>query len=99
MKKNKLINLDSKVSEICIGTNNFFSQKLKSENDIFNLLNTSLRYGINFFDTAESYSNGKCESILGKYISKNVSQTAGTLDREQNPVLDTVDKNRVLVKY
>ena len=36
---------------------------------------------------------------LGKYIDKNVSQTAGTLDREQNPVLDTVDKNRVLVQY
>ena len=36
---------------------------------------------------------------LGNYIKENVSETAGMLDREQTPELQTNAKNRVLVKY
>lgn len=36
---------------------------------------------------------------LGNYIQKNVSETAGMLDREQTPELQTVDEDRVLVNY
>jgi len=36
---------------------------------------------------------------LGKYIKENVSETAGMLDREQTPELQTNDKYRVLIKY
>ena len=36
---------------------------------------------------------------LGGYIRNNVSTTAGKLDREQTPGLDTMDDKRVLIKY
>ncbi len=36
---------------------------------------------------------------LGDYISDNVSQTAGMLDREQNPFSKSEDPNKVFVKY
>ena len=36
---------------------------------------------------------------LSQYITGNVSETAGLLDREQTPQLLTIDADRVLVKY
>ena len=36
---------------------------------------------------------------LGDYIHANVSETAGSLDREQTPELQTINKNKVLVRY
>jgi hypothetical protein len=36
---------------------------------------------------------------LGNYINENVSETAGMLDREQTPELQTNDKDRVLLRY
>ena len=36
---------------------------------------------------------------LGGFIRNNVSTTAGKLDREQTPGLDTMDDKRVLIKY
>ena len=36
---------------------------------------------------------------LGGFIRNNVSTTAGNLDREQTPGLDTMDDKRVLIKY
>ena len=36
---------------------------------------------------------------LSQYITGNVSETAGLLDREQTPQLLTIDAERVLVKY
>ena len=36
---------------------------------------------------------------LNQYITRNVSETAGLLDREQTPQLLAIDADRVLVKY
>jgi hypothetical protein len=36
---------------------------------------------------------------LSDYIQENVSEMAGMLDREQTPGLQSIDKNRVLIKY
>ena len=36
---------------------------------------------------------------LSDYILENVSEMAGMLDREQTPGLQSIDKNRVLIKY
>lgn len=36
---------------------------------------------------------------LGNYIKENVSEKAGMLDREQNPELQTLNENRILIKY
>ena len=71
MKNNKLNKLDVKVSNLCLGTDNFFSEKLKTKKKIFKLLDTSVSYGYNFFDTAESYSDGLCERVLGEFLIKN----------------------------
>ena len=36
---------------------------------------------------------------LGEFIRNNVSTTAGKLDREQTPVLQTMDREKILVKF
>ena len=36
---------------------------------------------------------------LGDYISDNVSETAGMLDKIQNPFSKSQDPNKVFVKY
>ena len=36
---------------------------------------------------------------LNNYVSKNVSDIAGMLDREQTPGLQTMDRDRVLIRY
>ena len=36
---------------------------------------------------------------LGAFIRNNVSTTAGKLDREQTPVLQTMDREKILVKF
>ena len=36
---------------------------------------------------------------LNNYVSENVSDIAGMLDREQTPGLQTMDRDRVLIQY
>ena len=49
---------------------------------------------------ADLNSNGELTiDELGQYLELNVSQTAGTIDREQNPILNSPNKDRVLTKY
>lgn len=74
MKKTKLNKLNIKVSNLCLGTDNFFIKKLNSKKEIFRLLEASISHGYNFFDTAESYSNGKAEKILGDFFNKKSSK-------------------------
>ena len=71
LKKSKLKNIDIKVSSLCLGTHNFFSEKLKKKKDIEKILDVSLNNNINFFDTADSYTNGKVEKLLGNYFKFN----------------------------
>ena len=63
-----------KVSELCIGTMTFGSaekvneigQIAQKEADV--LTNMAIDAGINFFDTADVYSNGVSEEVLGKSL-------------------------------
>ena len=65
-----------KVSELCIGTMTFGSpgkvneigQITQQEVDI--LTNIAIDAGINFFDTADVYSGGISEEVLGKSLGK-----------------------------
>lgn len=43
---------------------------VKDEEESLHLIGKAYEAGINFFDTAESYSNGESERILGKAIKK-----------------------------
>ena len=55
------------VSDICMGTMTFGSQA--DEAVAHRVLDMSLDAGINFFDTANIYSYGASESILGKALN------------------------------
>lgn len=53
------------VSEIGLGTNNF---GLRDDVDAAAVVSAVLDNGLNFFDTAESYGNGKSETALGRAL-------------------------------
>lgn len=55
-----------KVSRICLGTNNFGSQV--SEEVSIGIVNKALDCGINTIDTANIYTGGKSEKIIGKAL-------------------------------
>jgi aryl-alcohol dehydrogenase-like predicted oxidoreductase len=55
-----------KVSEICIGTMTFGRSTDQSE--AAKMVNLAIERGVNFFDTADGYSNGESEVLLGKAL-------------------------------
>ncbi|TVY21367.1 putative aryl-alcohol dehydrogenase [Lachnellula arida] len=64
-----------KVSRICVGCMSFGDRRSRfswctEEADALPILEASYNAGINFFDTANGYSNGVSEIILGKAIKK-----------------------------
>lgn len=71
MKYNKYIKDVTPVSEIGLGAwqlgNNSGWQSM-SENEALALVEKSLEYGINFFDTAPNYGRGSSEERLGKAL-------------------------------
>lgn len=66
-----------KVSEICLGTMTFGHGTDKAEAK--RIVDLSLDAGVNFFDTANGYSNGESEIMLGEIIK----------DRRQDVVIAT----------
>ena len=77
MNYNRYIKNSIKVSEIGLGAwqlgNNSGWQSM-SERDAINLVEKSIDYGINFFDTAPNYGHGSGEDRLGKAL-KNIDRT------------------------
>ncbi|WP_049893561.1 aldo/keto reductase [Halogranum rubrum] len=60
------------VSRLCLGCLNFGSGQEWMMNDragSIDVIERALELGINFFDTANAYSNGESESILGEAIA------------------------------
>ncbi|MEM0048419.1 MAG: aldo/keto reductase [Ignisphaera sp.] len=73
-----------KVSRFCLGTMSFGDPKLQThggggwvvgKEEAFKVLKKAWDLGINFFDTANVYSRGKSEEILGEFVQG--------LDREE----------------
>lgn len=56
-----------KVSRLCMGTTTFGNQA--GEVESVRMVNCAVDAGINFFDTADIYSDGLCEEILGKALA------------------------------
>ena len=54
------------VSPLCLGTMNFGPHT--TEKDSFAIMDRALEIGINFFDTADVYSAGESELILGRAL-------------------------------
>ncbi|MEO8399313.1 MAG: aldo/keto reductase [Ignavibacteriaceae bacterium] len=81
MKYRFLGNSGLQVSEICFGVMTFNSKKgwthlgIQEQKDANNLTEIALDHGVNFFDTADVYSSGISELMLGKSLGskrKNV---------------------------
>lgn len=65
MKYEKLGNSGLKISRICLGSNNFGSQV--SQLDSMKILQTAFDLGVNIVDTANIYTQGKSEQIIGEW--------------------------------
>lgn len=80
MEYSKLGNSDLLVSQLCVGCmsfgdpgTNFHAWTLNAE-DSEELVKRALDLGINFFDTANTYSAGTSEEYLGRAIKNNVAR-------------------------
>ncbi len=56
---------DLRVSEICLGTWTTFGGSL-ADADAMALVDEAFDAGINFFDTANTYFEGRSEEVLGR---------------------------------
>ena len=74
MKYIRLGNTGLKVSRICLGTMTYGSPKWRewvlSEEQSRPFIKRSLEAGINFFDTADMYSLGESEAVLGRALKE-----------------------------
>jgi aryl-alcohol dehydrogenase-like predicted oxidoreductase len=65
-------NTGLKVSELCLGTmtfgENFFNIAVVDQTGANQMVARSLESGVNFFDTADVYSYGESETVLGKAL-------------------------------
>lgn len=59
---------DLRVSEICLGTWTTFGGSL-DDADAMALVDEAFDVGINFFDTANTYSGGRSEEVLGRALA------------------------------
>ncbi len=79
MDYTKLGNTEIMVSKICVGCMSFgqagtMHDWTLDETETEKMVKHALDLGINFFDTANSYSAGTSEEYLGKAIRKNVAR-------------------------
>jgi aryl-alcohol dehydrogenase-like predicted oxidoreductase len=76
MRYRFLGNSGLQVSEICFGVMTFTSKQgwthlgIQEQKDADKLTSIAIDNGVNFFDTADVYSNGISESMLGKALGK-----------------------------
>jgi aryl-alcohol dehydrogenase-like predicted oxidoreductase len=68
MNLRQLGDSDLRVSEICLGTWTTFGGSLP-EPDAFAVVDAAFEHGINFFDTANVYSEGRSEEVLGRALA------------------------------
>ena len=58
-----------KVSQLCLGAMMFGAGGNRDRDESISIINTALDSGINFIDTADVYSGGESELIVGKAIA------------------------------
>lgn len=68
-----------KVSRLCLGTMNFGTYT--NEEDSFDIMDSALELGINFFDTANVYGGKKGEGVTEQIIGKWVKQGGGRREK------------------
>ena len=68
MQYRKLGKTGIRVSGICLGTMTYGSQV--DEKDAINIIERAVDAGVNFFDTADAYVQGRSEEVVGKALKK-----------------------------
>ncbi|ORX81779.1 aldo/keto reductase [Anaeromyces robustus] len=75
MKYKRLGKTGLQVSRICIGCMSFGTSEwqdwVTDEEESIKIIKKAFDYGINFFDTADAYSNGYSEVVLGKALKQH----------------------------
>ncbi|ORY96565.1 NADP-dependent oxidoreductase domain-containing protein [Syncephalastrum racemosum] len=75
MEYTRFGNTGMHVSRVCLGCMSYGSSEwapwVQNEEESLKLIKMAYEAGINFFDTANVYSNGESERILGKAIREN----------------------------
>ena len=79
MKYVTLGKTDLKISQICVGCMSFGQPGTMHDwtldySDSTKVIQHALSLGINFFDTANSYSKGTSEEYLGRALKENISR-------------------------
>ncbi len=69
MEYRRLGNSGLRVSQVGLGSNNFGGRA--NEQASINVINHALDMGINFIDTADSYTEGRSEELVGKAVKGN----------------------------
>jgi len=69
VKYRRLGPTDIEVSPLCLGTMMFGSWGNTDHADCIRIIHRALDAGINFIDTANMYSDGECEEIVGKALA------------------------------
>jgi len=71
MKFRTLGKTNYKISEIGLGTWSFGADwGVVSDKDALQTMQTAVEQGVNFFDTADVYGDGRSEQLIGKFLQK-----------------------------
>jgi aryl-alcohol dehydrogenase-like predicted oxidoreductase len=95
-----------KVSRICLGCMTYgtpatgelvgrYAWRLKEE-ESQPFLRRALELGINFFDTANVYSNGACEEVLGRFLKRNTRRESVVIATKVHGVMRNEPNGRGL---
>ena len=68
MRYRKLGRTGLKVSEMCLGSDNFGNPFGASPETSFAIMDRALDFGVNFIDTADQYADGNSERVIGDYL-------------------------------
>ncbi|MEG8989728.1 aldo/keto reductase [Ignavibacteria bacterium 4148-Me] len=106
MKYNKLGNSGLFVSEICFGVMSFTGDKgwthiaHTNQKEANYQVALAIDYGVNFFDTADIYSNGISEKMLGKALGKKrndvIIATKFGFRMKEGPNGDGLSRKRII---
>src|SRR3978361_1436240 len=69
MEQRRLGRTGVSVSKLCLGTMMFGDWGTKDHEDSIRIIHAALDAGINFVDTADVYSQGESEEIVGKALA------------------------------
>jgi 1-deoxyxylulose-5-phosphate synthase len=73
MEYRQLGNSGVRVSVIGLGTNRFGSREV-AQTDVDQIIDQALDLGINFFDTANVYTEGRSEETLGQALKGRIDK-------------------------